>query len=93
MDKQEEEYQYKTKIQSLIQAAGMIPFKADINDCVNYANGEIDKSKNKVGFISESGLSKLNYDLGRKSGLEMVLNILQGYEDDLIGDDVKPPKK
>lgn len=88
-DKLDEEYQRKTTLQSLMQASGMRTFKADLADCV----AEVQNKLEYRGFINDSALNKLNFDLGRKAGLEMVLNLLQNYEDDLVGDDVKQLKK
>lgn len=92
MDKTDATIQRKLMLQGLMENAGMRELKADLADDMAYANSEVEKMM-KVGFISESGLNKLNYCFGLKAGLEMVLNRLAGYEDDLIGDDVKQPKK
>lgn len=86
MDKAEQKHQNKMALQSLIEASGMRVFKADLSDLVAYAESEIDSCKK--GFIPENKMAKLNYDLGRKAGLEMVLNTLQGYEDELINEKV-----
>lgn len=78
----DEKMQNKMALESLVGSAGMRVFKADLNDLVLYADSEI--VANKKGHITSEKLSKLNYDLGRKQGLEMVLNVLQGYEDELV---------
>ena len=90
MDKEDLAYQRKLALQGLMENAGMKILKNDLDDDWVYALNEINKAK---GPVDHKALSKLNFDLGRKAGLEMVLNRLAGYEDDLIGDDVKPPKK
>lgn len=90
MDKEEIRHQNKLALQGLMENAGMRILKADLADILLYADSEIDSCKK--GFIAESKLSKLNFDLGRKAGLEMVLNTLQGYEDELVGDDVNSQK-
>lgn len=89
MDKKDQDYQERLKLQHFLESAGMQIFKAELNDDVDYASNEIDKSMNRVGFISAGGLNKLNYDLGRKAGLQMVLNRLASYEDNLVGENVK----
>lgn len=90
MDKAEQKHQNKMALQSLIEASGMRIFKADLSDLMSYADSEINSCKK--GFVPENKMAKLNYDLGRKAGLEMVLNTLQGYEDELVGDDVNSQK-
>ena len=74
-DKLDEEYQRKAKLDSLMSSAGMFVLKEDMADDMAYADGQIDSMKK--GFISEAGLCRLNYNLGIKAGLEMVLNRLQ----------------
>jgi hypothetical protein len=66
-------------------------FKTDLSDCVAYSDAELDGDKK--GYIPDTKLAKLNFDLGRKAGLEMVLMLLQNYEDEIVGDDVNLPKK
>lgn len=90
MDKAEERHQNKLALQSLIEASGMRVFKADLSDLMLYSVSEIESCHK--GFVPEGKLAKLNFDLGRKAGLEMVLNTLQGYEDELVGDDVNSQK-
>lgn len=89
MDKQDKLYQRKMALQELMGGAGMKSFKEDLADDMAYINANLDWK----GCINETGLCKLNYDLGMKAGLEMVLNRLASYQDELVGDDVKPPKK
>lgn len=91
MDKVEEQHQYKLAIQHLMESAGMRVLKSDLNDDIAFANAEVGRVTKK--FVNQNSLAELNYNLGLKAGLEMVLNRLANYEDDLIGDDVKPPKK
>ena len=90
MDKLDETLQRKLKLQSLMEAAGLVVFKEDIDDDMAYAESQINDSKK--GFISESGLNRLNYNLGIKAGLQMALNRLANYEDELVGDNVKSQK-
>lgn len=90
MDKAELKHQNKLALQGLMESSGMRVFKADLSDLVSYADSEVDSCKKS--FIPENKMAKLNFDLGRKAGLEMVLNTLQGYEDELVGDDVNSPK-
>lgn len=85
----DEKYQHKLALQELMECNGMRVLKADISDDVAYVQAQLDVK----GFVNDSKLAKFNYDLGMKAGLEMVLNRLAGYEDELVGDDVKPPKK
>lgn len=89
MDKVDKQFQRKLALQELMECAGMREFKADISDDIAYVLANLDVK----GFITDDKLAKFNYDLGMKAGLEMVLNRLAGYEDELVGDDVKPPKK
>lgn len=91
MDKLDEKYQRLTSVQSLMESAGMRVLKQDLADDLAYAEVEIESDKKN--FINESKLAKLNFDLGRKAGLEMVLNRLDEYKDELVGHDVKPGKE
>jgi len=89
----EEQFQNKLALQGLMENAGMRIFKADLADDIAYADAQINGMlKNMSGYISEKGLNKLNFDLGRKAGLEMTLNRLMNYEDELVGDNVKSQK-
>lgn len=76
-------------LQELMSCAGMRTLKSDIGDDM----ASVLVFTESKGPINETGLCVLNYNLGRKAGLEMVLNRLANYEDDLIGVDVKIPKK
>lgn len=91
MDKADSVMQEKMAMSELMGCAGMKVFKADLSDDMSYVINEIGKVTKKS--IDQKDLSLLNYNLGLKAGLEMALNRLANYEDDLIGDDVKPPKK
>lgn len=86
MDKAEAQHQNKLALQSLLESAGMRVLKADLSDLVLYADSEIESAKKT--YVPDAKLAKFNYDLGRKAGLEMVLNTLQGYEDELINEKV-----
>lgn len=88
----DQEYQRKLALQDLLESAGMKYLREEIENHMLEVGAKID-SQMKSGFISESGLNLFNYNLGRKAGLTNVLNVLKNFEDDLIGDDVKPPKK
>ena len=89
MDKKDSQFQRKLALQELMECAGMREFKADLSDDMAYVLANLDVK----GFITNDSFAKYNFDLGMKAGLEMVLNRLAGYEDELVGDDVKPPKK
>ncbi len=91
MDKLDETLQRKLAVNSLMGSAGLTIFKADMSEDMAYVNAEIEKVTKR--YIDNKSLSLLNYNLGMKAGLEMVLNRLANFEDELVGDDVKPPKK
>lgn len=84
----EEEFQYKIKIQSLLEASGFEIFKADLDGFMEFADAQTQIQLGK-GHLSADGLELFNYNLGRKSGLEMVLNLLAQYAEELVGDNVK----
>ena len=86
----DKEYQRKTTVQSLVESAGMRLFKEELNDALAYVDAEINSAKK--GFIQSSRLDKLNFDLGMRKGLEMVVNILVNFEDEIVGDNVKSQK-
>lgn len=84
MESKEDQFQNRLALQGLMENAGMRILKADLADDMAYAMAELDKDMK--GYVTEARVAKLNYDLGLKAGLEMTLNRLQNYEDELVGE-------
>lgn len=57
-------------------------FKSDLEDQLVSAKFKVD-SYMEQGFISESGLNKLNHDLGFKAGLQRIATIIKSYEEEV----------
>ncbi len=66
----------------MFDSAGFKIFEHDLSELKEYAEGQIQQSHNE-GFYTADRLSKLNYDLGRKAGLEMVLNVITQLREEL----------
>ncbi len=68
--------QKKAEMLSVLSAK---EFRYDLAGFKEYAEEQIGDQDKPV---TPDGLCKLNFDLGRKAGLEMVLSLLQSYEDE-----------
>jgi hypothetical protein len=44
---------------------------------------ELELQNQQKSSINESGLNRFNFNLGIKSGLNIVLNVLKGYQEEL----------
>lgn len=82
MDKQ----QKKAEMLSVVQAN---EFRSELDGFKQYAEEQIGKQDKA---LTSDGLCKLNFDLGRKAGLEMVLMLLQSYEEELAQPALKVTK-
>ncbi len=85
MELKEDSYQRKLGLQGFLDNSKL--FKEDLDDAIAFADAEL--ASDIKGFVTAQKHDKLNFDLGRKAGLEMVLNLLQNYADDLTGESVK----
>ena len=73
--------QRKLALKMFLESAGYMIF---VQELQTYYDGASNRVINKYkGSIALDGLSALNYDLGEKSGLGKVLNILDNYKEEL----------
>ena len=74
--------QRKFALKGLLESAG---FKILVEDlslyCQKVDNSVINRSSKPIGL---DGLSNLNFELGEKSGLGIVLNLIESYKQELI---------
>lgn len=78
----DEEMQRKLAIESLFKSQGYSLLKAELDNFIEYADGCVAEHQSN-GPVSVAKLDKLNHDLGRKAGLQMVLNVIQQFEEEL----------
>jgi hypothetical protein len=71
----------KKVLSQYLLSEGHSEFLKELSDHLTCADSEI--SEQQRSFISEVGLNKLNFNLGIKSGLNRVLNILNSYKEEL----------
>lgn len=73
----------KQLLNSFLNSAGFHEFFSDLMEHVKGVEGQIED--NTRGYINASRLDVFNYNLGEKAGLKRVLNILEGYQEELEG--------
>ena len=76
-----EPMQRKLALQSFMGGHGYKLFQEEMGNLEVWA--EVERKKMEDGFITESGLSRLNYILGIKQGLERVQCVLSGVREEL----------
>lgn len=76
----DENEKHKLDVRSFVSNRGYKSFKEDIGGLVETFNCEIDMIlRSQIGM---EDLSKLNFNLGVKSGLAKVLLVLEAYEEE-----------
>lgn len=76
----DEDTQRKLALNAFMENSAV--FKKQLYDYVAYAAEQVNTSLTN-GAIDQKDLSKLNYNLGRKQGLEMALNIFDMFKEEL----------
>ena len=76
------EMQRKLALKSFLDNGGTPIFKRQLEDYLMFASEHVDASI-KDGFVDQKDLCKLNYNLGRKQGLQMALSVFDMFVEEL----------
>lgn len=86
--------QRKLALKSLLESSGIKLFNEELQLHIDCVINKVDKHQSEC--VNLETLSELNYDLGKKAGLEIVLSILRSFKEELenkSSGDVKPNSK
>ncbi len=78
---QDDKLQRLLGLDSFFSNAGYKEFNEQVEGFVIYADTKVGEVLKNA--VSPDDLERLNYNLGVRQGLQMVLNLIQGFKDDL----------
>ena len=90
-DVKSDEFQKKLALKAFFGCAPYKELREEIDELVKYSDFEITKKMSKP--ITSDELAKLNFEVGVKSGLFQVLNILENLKEELEDNSLSPSVK
>lgn len=73
--------QRRLALKNFLSCSGFRIFMEDVKNFIDTNQNDIDKRLGKP--ISADELASLNQDLGQKCGMKSILNVLEGYKEEL----------